>query len=85
MPTILSERFGAVVRDLRKDAGLSQEQFAARCGLHRTYIGFIERGEKSVTIETAQKLAVAFGVSLSAMFARMESQDVPQDAQGGSA
>ena len=43
---------------------LSQEDLADLCGLHRTYIGCIERGEKTVTITTASKLAEAFGVRL---------------------
>lgn len=63
---------GAVVRALRDEAGVSQEEFAARCGLHRTYVGAIERGEKTITIETAQKVANAFGLSLSELFARLE-------------
>lgn len=62
------------MRDLRGEIGLSQEQYAAKCGLHRTYIGSIERGEKTVTIETASKLAQAFGMSLSQLFERLENQ-----------
>ncbi len=65
---------GAVVRALRAEIGWSQEEFAARCGLHRTYIGSIERGEKTITIDTAQKLAQAFGISLSQLFQRLEGQ-----------
>jgi transcriptional regulator with XRE-family HTH domain len=60
----LEERFGIVVRRLRKAEGLSQEDFADRCGLHRTYIGSIERGEKTVTIATATKVAEALGLRL---------------------
>jgi transcriptional regulator with XRE-family HTH domain len=60
----LIERFGQTVRRLRHGAGLSQEDFADKCGLHRTYIGFIERGERAVSIVTASKIAVAFGLRL---------------------
>jgi transcriptional regulator with XRE-family HTH domain len=63
---------GAVIRSLRAEASLSQEELAARCGLHRTYIGSIERGEKTITIETAQKLSRAFGVTLTQLFERLE-------------
>ncbi len=51
---------------------MSQEEFAYRCGLHRTYIGSIERGEKSVTIETANKIARALGIPLSQIFLQLE-------------
>ncbi len=62
-----------MVRELRVHRGLSQEEFALLCGLHRTYVGSIERGEKTVTIETASKLAEALNVPLSEMFARIEA------------
>jgi len=66
--------FGAVVRTLRQRKGLSQEDFADVCGLHRTYIGSIERGEKTVTIETANKVAIALGMSLSQLFILLEKE-----------
>jgi transcriptional regulator with XRE-family HTH domain len=64
----ITGQFGKLIRRLRSAAGFSQEAFADRCGLHRTYIGTIERGEKSVTIETAAKLAAALGLTLSQLF-----------------
>lgn len=64
----ITTRFGLRIRSLRLAQGESQEAFADLCGLHRTYIGAIERAEKTVTIETAQKLAVALGMSLSTLF-----------------
>ena len=70
----LASKLGIIVRDLRNESGLSQERYAAKCGLHRTYIGSIERGEKTVTIETASKLAQAFGISLSQLLERLETQ-----------
>ena len=45
----------------------SQEAFAETCGLHRTYVGLIERGERAITIETGRKVATALGVKLSAL------------------
>lgn len=68
----LAQRMGVVIRALRAEANLSQEELAARCGLHRTYIGSIERGEKTITIETAQKLARAFDITLTQLFERLE-------------
>ncbi|GIK66230.1 MAG: transcriptional regulator [Chloroflexota bacterium] len=68
----LITRFGITVRQLRLKAGYSQEEFADLCGLHRTYIGTIERGEKRVTIATAYKLAKALGLPLSDLFKHIE-------------
>lgn len=52
----------ANVRDLRKAKGLSQEAFADDCGLHRTYIGAIERAERNVSIDNIERMALALGV-----------------------
>jgi ribosome-binding protein aMBF1 (putative translation factor) len=56
--------FGAGVRQERLRLGLSQEELAGRAGLHRTYIGSVERGERNVAIGNAYALADALGVSL---------------------
>jgi len=58
------ERFGQRVRDLRKDQGYSQEGFAAQCGLDRTYIGGIERGERNVALRNIEAIARALGITL---------------------
>ena len=50
------------VRSLRKIRGWSQEAFAAKCNLHRTYVGAIERAEENLTLRTLDKLAKALGV-----------------------
>ena len=57
-----SEIVAAAVRTRRKAMGLSQEKFAARCNLHRTYIGAIERCEENITLATLDKLAKALDV-----------------------
>src|SRR6266511_5218452 len=77
--TQLIQQVGALSRHLRHAAGLSQEGFAARCGLHRTYIGAIERGEKAITITTANKLAQALGMSLAQLFTQLETESNIQD------
>lgn len=66
--TIIRKRLGARVRKLRKEAGLSQEEFGFRVGLHRTYIGSIERGEQNVSIDNIHKIAKALRISLSELF-----------------
>lgn len=67
-------RFGQVVRRLRSERGFSQEAFAHRCGLHRTYVGIIERGEKAATIVTANKIAKALGMTLACLFAKLDGK-----------
>jgi transcriptional regulator with XRE-family HTH domain len=57
--------FGATVRDERQKLGLSQEDFAERANVHRTYISSIELGKVSVGIEVANALAAALGLRLS--------------------
>lgn len=68
----LTRRVGGLVRRLRREMQLSQEAFAECCGLHRTYVGAIERGEKTITIETAGKLADGLGLSLAQLFLQVE-------------
>lgn len=59
--TIL-EKFGERVKEERLKQGLSQEELAARAGVHRTYIGMIERAEKNITLENIEKIAKALGM-----------------------
>jgi len=58
--TILAEN----VRRYRRSKNLSQEDLAGKCGLHRTYIGSVERCERNVTLSTLELLASAFGISI---------------------
>lgn len=58
-------QFGQRVRSLRKSPRLSQEAFADRCGLDRTYVGGIERGERNVSLRNIDAIAKALGVRLS--------------------
>ncbi len=55
--------FGKVIRGLRREAGLSQEELAYRCNLHRTYISQLERGLKSPSLTTIEALAHSLGKS----------------------
>ena len=71
----LVKQLGIVLRNLRLAGGLSQNELAARCGLHRAYVGAVERGEKSIKVETAARLAVGLGTPLSGVFARLEQLD----------
>ncbi len=61
----ITEIFSSNIRELRTLRGYSQEELAQLSGLHRTYIGAVERGERNITLLNAQRIADALGVSLS--------------------
>jgi transcriptional regulator with XRE-family HTH domain len=61
-------RFGKAVRKQRHTLGVSQEAFADICGLDRTYIGGIERGERNVALVNIEKIAKALKISLPELF-----------------
>lgn len=58
------QRLAIHLRASRHALGLSQEALAAICGLHRTYVGSIERGERSVSLDNIERLAVALGLDI---------------------
>lgn len=60
---------GRRVRELRRQLGVSQEELAARAGLHRNYVGSVERGERDIGISAVGRLAAALGMSLADFFA----------------
>lgn len=60
--------FGARVRELRLELGLSQEAFADHVGLHRTYVGSVERGERNPGLDNIWALADGLGVEPGALF-----------------
>jgi transcriptional regulator with XRE-family HTH domain len=66
----IKRRFGARMRELRKARGQSQEALAFACGLDRSYLGAIERGEKNVSLINICRIAEALGVGAAEMFAR---------------
>lgn len=65
MPSQIVSKFGKQVRQQRLKLGISQEELGRKAKLHRTYIGMIERAEKNITLENAEKLAKALGVTVS--------------------
>jgi transcriptional regulator with XRE-family HTH domain len=63
----LLRSLGQRIRSLRAERGLSQEELADRAGLHRTYVGGIERGERNPTIRNLEQISRALAVSLSVL------------------
>ncbi len=61
-------KFGKQVSKERHKRGLSQEKLASLAGVHRTYIGMIERAEKNITLENIQKIAKALQIPLRELF-----------------
>ena len=61
----IQRRFGKRVRELRLARGLSQEELAFRVGIHRTYLGGVERGERNPSLKNIAAIAEALGVTLS--------------------
>ena len=68
----LQVAFGQVIRDLRLEAGLSQEALSFFCGRHRTYISLIERGKNSPSITTLWLIAEALDVRPSTVIGKVE-------------
>ena len=64
----IEKKFGDRIKKLRVDKKLSQEEIAHRAGVHRTYLGGIERGERNPSLRNIAALAKALGVSLSELF-----------------
>lgn len=80
----LQVQFGLVVRARRLAAGLSQEALSERAGLHRTYVGLLERGLRMPSIYVARQVARALGTSTAELLAEVERAvgDAPDPAGG---
>lgn len=65
MDNVLLQRFGNRVRELRNEIGLSQESFALKIDMDRTYLASIESGKRNVSISNIKKLADGFDISIS--------------------
>jgi transcriptional regulator with XRE-family HTH domain len=66
------ELFGKVVRSHREALGISQEELAARAGLHRTYIGSVERGERNISLKNIYLFSVALEISAGRLLTQVD-------------
>jgi len=65
---------GQRIRELRTERGYSQEGFADHCGVHRTFMGTVERGESNLSFSNLVKVAGALGVTLSQLLSGIEKR-----------
>lgn len=70
----LLKKLGNKIRELRASVGLSQEELAEKVGIHRTYIGSVERGERNVSIINLFYIARSLNSSLSELFESINEQ-----------
>ena len=70
--SVLSDAFSQVVKNHREKRGLSRVALAELSGLHQTYIGLLERGERSPNLDTAKAIANALGISLNKLISESE-------------
>jgi transcriptional regulator with XRE-family HTH domain len=64
----VQKQFGKRIRQLREAKGLSQEKLAELCGLHRNYVGMVERGERNIALKNISTLAKTFKLTLRDLF-----------------
>jgi transcriptional regulator with XRE-family HTH domain len=74
------DTFGRNLRRLREERGFSQESLAGHAGLHRTYVGAIERGERNVSLLNIVKLARALNVDVRELFEGIPTRRNASDA-----
>jgi transcriptional regulator with XRE-family HTH domain len=74
LANLLLKALGQRIRALRTEQGYSQEAFADKCGVHRTFMGTIERGESNLSFQNILKVAITLGVSLSTLFLDLEEK-----------
>lgn len=74
----LQRQFAAVIRRHRLAAGLSQEALSQRAGLHRTYVGLLERAMRMPSIYVARQIALALGTTMSALLGEVEQELVTE-------
>ena len=65
---MVTQKIGARIRELRTQLGISQEKFAMKIGMDRTYFASVELGKRNVSIVNIEKIANGLGVSLSELF-----------------
>ena len=68
----IEEKLGLKIKQLRNKMGISQEELAFRCDLHRTYISSVELGKRNVSVRNIEKIALALNVEIIELFKKSE-------------
>ncbi len=68
------QRFGKAVRKLRTERGYCQESFADAIGVHRTFMGAVERGETNISLDNITRIAKGLKLSLADLFVEVEKE-----------
>lgn len=71
----IKKKFGNQIKEIRKEENLSQEELGDRAGLHPSYIGGIERGERNLSIENIEKIALGLKVDIKELFPHSRPAD----------
>ena len=72
--TALRSKLGHAIRRLRRAAGYSQESFADKCGVHRTYMGSVERGETNISLDNLERIAKALNMTAGQLLVEAEKE-----------
>jgi transcriptional regulator with XRE-family HTH domain len=70
----LQKALGERIRELRMKRGYSQESFADHCGVHRTFMGTVERGESNLSLQNLARISAALEITLSRLFSGLEER-----------
>lgn len=73
--------FGLVSKELRNQIGLSQEKFALKIGMDRTYYASVESGKRNISLANIEKIAAVLGVTLTELFSQVERYISEEDHQ----
>ena len=71
---MIQQDFGRIIKELRKNNGISQEKFALSIGMDRTYYASVESGKRNISIQNLKKISDGLGISLSTIFKMIESK-----------
>lgn len=74
MVFFLLEEFGERIKQLRKNIGLSQEKFALKINMDRTYLASVEAGNRNISLKNIEKIADGFDMSISELFKGVENE-----------
>lgn len=69
---MIQKKFGETLKSLREKEGLSQEKFALKIGMDRTYYASVEAGKRNISLQNIQKISDGFNISISTLFKKIE-------------